>query len=1335
MSFAADKSLQVGSVFQGRYEVLGELGAGTFGRVYRARQLSTGQDVAVKVLAFRHGDPSNSDGSAERFRREMRLCVELFHPNIVHLVDSGETEDGTLYAAFEYVPGSTLKQVLSEEGKLTLQETVHLMSQVLDALSAAHARGVVHRDLKPENIMITRTGTRRNAMVLDFGLSGFAPEATGWGLPRITATQEMMGTPCYAAPEQLRGESPTTRSDLYSWGLIFLECLSGELVVRGASVHESIVKQLSDEPIDIPAALPERLRKLLQVVTAKAVEKRDATIAGLFQTMSAVQPGWDETEPDVSVPQQKQPGERRQVTVLSCWLAVSQSDGRVVDLEQLDELVHAQDALYAELAARGGGRVATAFGNQAIFVFGHPQAHEDDARRAARTALRIRDEVRRRDSEMEREHGIRLEVRIGIHTGLVIVRELRRPAVRDSFDLIGPTPQVATRLAEMAEAGEVLASGDTQRLLRSEIESEPRGEARLPGGGDTVPVFSLKGLRQLAAGVETIQLQRETLLVGRDQQLEQLVDAWRRTQAGSGAVFLVSGEPGIGKSRLVRELRRRVPAAAWLGCQCRAENQNSALRPFIDLLSALDEPIEALLSRYEMDLAENLPLLNALVSLPPDERYPLPNLTPERRKELTLNAILTLLVRMAAAQPLILAMEDLHWADPTTLDLLAMLVEELRAPVQAPDEVPRICVVTTARPVFTPPWSLENVSLIVLPRLTGNEVEEMIKASLTSDVSALPRRVLDEVILRSDGIPLFAEEVTRMLVESGIDPESDSNRLNMGIPGTLRDLLTARLDGLSSSAKDTAQLASVLGREFRYELLRAASEKTESLVRADVRELSHAGLIYQRRSVRAESYLFKHALLRDTAYESMVRTSRQTLHERVANVLHERFPDVKRTQPEVLAFHFQHGGRAENALEYWRQAGDLAVKRGAYVESIRHSQEGLHLLEGLSESPWRNTTELELRTSLGVGLIATKGYGAAEVEQNCSRAQDLCNELRDAPQLVPTLYGLWTYHLLRDHRDASLELAERLYRIAQSPEHVLIATTARGITAYWGAEYKKSLEYLDHASALYDAKHQRALAPGFGEDAALLAPLYRTWCLMAMGNFDQARAQQGRTQALVAQVSSPYVTATWMIFGLLLGLGLEDVALTRSFAEGAIALSQEQRFPFFFATASCGYGWTQIMEGEIKAGIARIREGLGVLQLTGAVVARSYWLACIAEGQLALGEVAAGLVTVDEALAQSEGNLNRLQDPWLYRLKGELLQLTSDTASAEHWLRKAVTSAHERGAKPLELRAVMSLARFLSTQGKAGDVRPLVADVAQSFTEGADTGPVRAVRALLAELT
>jgi predicted ATPase len=239
---------------------------------------------------------------------------------------------------------------------------------------------------------------------------------------------------------------------------------------------------------------------------------------------------------------------------------------------------------------------------------------------------------------------------------------------------------------------------------------------------------------------------------------------------------------------------------------------------------------------------------------------------------------------------------------------------------------------------------------------------------------------------------------------------------------------------------------------------------------------------------------------------------------------------------------------------------------------------------------------------------------------------------------------------------------------------------------------------------------------------------------MAMGNFDQARAQQGKTQALVAQVSSPYVTATWMIFGLLLGLGMEDVAMTRSFAEGAIALSQEQRFPFFLATASCGYGWTQIMEGEIETGMARIREGLGVLQLTGAVVARSYWLACIAEGQLALGDAAAGLATVDEALAQSEGNLNRLQDPWLYRLKGELLLRTSDQACAEHWLRKAVTSAHERGAKPLELRAVMSLARFLSTQGKGRDVRPLVADVAGSFTEGADTNPVRAVRALLAEL-
>jgi TOMM system kinase/cyclase fusion protein len=1330
MTATLEHGLQPGALFEGRYQIVGELGAGAFSRVYRARQLSTGQEVAIKLVAPRADARVALDSHVERLRREMRLCIELFHPNIVRLVDSGETEAGAVYAAFEYVPGATLKQVLLDEGKLGLREAVHLMGQVLDALSCAHAQGIVHRDLKPENIMVTATGTRRNAMVLDFGLGGFAPAADGWGLPRITATQEMMGTPCYAAPEQLRGEPPTTRSDLYSWGLIFIECLTGELAVQGASVHEAILKQLNDDPIPVPIVPSARLRGVLAAVTIKPVERRTATIEGLLHALSVIESGATVEEDDGLEPQRARAGERRQVTLVACRLQVGRLDGQRLDLEQLDELLHAQYGRYAELAARAGGHVASAFGDRAMLVFGYPQAREDDARRAARSALALVAEVQARSAALAAERGIELHLQVGIHTGVVIARALRRAGAQEAVDLIGPTPQVALRLEALARPGEVLASQDTNRLLRREFEREPAPAGEFPELGGTVPVFRLTGVRQAVAGLETIQSERESPLVGRAAQVEQLVERWRQLQSERGAVVLVTGEPGIGKSRLLRELRRHVPGEAWIGLQCAAENQNSPLRPFVDLLTTWEEPLAALLARYGLDDADTAALFAQMLSLPGDDGQPGPSLPPERRKEATLNALVTLICRMAAARRVVFAMEDLHWADPTSLEVVQLLVDELRAPDPGAD-APRFCVVLTARPQFAPTWPMDNTLLLPLPHLTSQQVEEMVAANV-ADLAALPRPVIDEVIARSDGIPLFVEEVTRVLVESGTS--SGGGETGIEIPASLRDLITARLDGVSPAARETAQMASVLGREFRYEYLRAITLQAESAVRSDVRELVNAGLLYQRRSARAESYLFKHALLRDVAYEAMPRSTRQLLHERTADTLRERFPDVERTQPEVLAHHYERGGQRTSALEYWRLAGERAVGRGAYVESIRHFEAGLAVLETMPRARRQEEAELGLRTALGVGLIATRGYGAEAVEHNYSRAQTLCRTLGDTPQQLPALYGLWTYHLLRDHRDTPGELAARLYEIARTPEHVLIATATRGITAYFRGELPAAIVDLERATALYDIAHQRALARELGQDAALLAPLYCTWCLAHLGRYDQARRHLGVVERMVAEVASPYITATSLIFGMLLGLSLEDVEMTRGFAEQAITLSVEQRFPFFLATATCGLGWTQLMHDDVDTGIAKIQEGLGILALTGAVVARSYWLACIAEGHLRRRDAAAGLAIVDEGLALTHGNLNRLQDPWLHRVKGDLLALTADHAGAEQSLRTAAQVARGSGDKSLELRAMMSLTRLLREQGRGEEGRPLLAAVSESFSEGFDNRDLRDAHALLAEL-
>ncbi len=402
-----------GALFEGAYEIVAEIGSGSFGRVHQARRRTTGQLVALKTVR------SADARQAERFRREVALYAELAHPNIVGMLDWGTSSDGLLYAVFEFLPGRTLKELLATDGALSWRETARLMAQVLDALASAHARGIVHRDLKPENVMITQTGARRNAVVLDFGLGGFTADRARGNAPRITQTQEMMGTPCYAAPEQLRGEPPSARADLYAWGLILLECLTGEPAIGGASPQDVIHRQLGLDPVPIPPCIRDRrLRRLLESVTAKRVERRTARIEDILEALES-----DATLASPVPAADAGDAERRQVTVVCCGITFTGARGAMLDVEELDHLLHVQHAVLAEVASRTGGVVTSALADRIMLVYGYPQAREDDARRAGRAALQLIGQAARWNQAQGGERGVRLEVRVGMHTGLVIARD------------------------------------------------------------------------------------------------------------------------------------------------------------------------------------------------------------------------------------------------------------------------------------------------------------------------------------------------------------------------------------------------------------------------------------------------------------------------------------------------------------------------------------------------------------------------------------------------------------------------------------------------------------------------------------------------------------------------------------------------------------------------------------------------------------------------------------------------------------------------------------------------------------------------------------------------
>jgi TOMM system kinase/cyclase fusion protein len=1325
--------LKIGATFQGRYDILSELGAGSSGVVYRARQLSTGQDVAIKLLHLRSGETVPYKMNAvERFRRELRLCVDLSHPNIVPLVDCGESADGFLYAVFHYVPGATLKDVLAAEGKLGIAETVHLMSQVLDALSCAHLRGIVHRDLKPGNIILTTTSVRRNALVLDFGLGGFAQEARQEELPRITATQEMLGTPCYAAPEQLRGEPPSARSDLYSWGLMFLECLTGELAIGGGSPQEVILKQLGPDPVPIPSWLADRrLRRILETVTAKQVEKRDVTIEGLLHALGACVPSMGAPSPGAT---ESLDGERRQLTVVSCGLTVTGADEGRADVEALDELLHAQHAALAELAAGQGGQVAGVLADRILFAFGYPQAHENDARRAARTALRMAAEVAKVAAPVAAARGIELTARFGVHTGVVITRELRQGIERRVAELVGITPQIAARVEALAGPGEVLVTAETRRLLRGDLQTTEIGEHALGGIRRATAVYRLADAGPAVR--DTLSYAPETPIVGRDHELAQLVAAWRQATSGRGAAILLTGEPGIGKSRLLREIRREIPRDAWLECRCVAEDTATPLRPVADLVLNLDESLENLLTRYGLDVASTWPLLALICALPSDDRFPPLQLSPERAKELTLNALVTLFARVAAERPIALAIEDLHWADPTSVELVTQLIAELRSAAVVEDAGGRILLLLTARPEFDPPWAGDDVAAVQLPRLDAANVEAMIRSALGHD-QAIPPPTLAQIVRRADGIPLFVEEVTRVLGEAGLLGAADpGDQPAPQIPSTLRDLLMGRIDALSFGARETAQLAAVLGREFRYEEVRAVARKNERVLREDLRELTDAGLVYYRRSTRTETYVFKHALVRDVAYETMLRSARQHLHGRVANTLRQRFPELERQRPELLALHYESGDEPELAVEYWKHAGDRTMARGAYAESLRHFERGLGLVGRLPESPERLRQELGLLESLGTAQLATRGYTAPEVVDAFTRAETLCARLGgNVP--IRTLNGIWGVHMMRGDRDATARMIptmEYLARTSSDPVSLIMAHGAIGVRAFFSGDFNLAASEMERATTWYRTRAYDRFLEEYGYDGGIYVFGYRMWSLLILGDIARARAARDETMAMAEKTRNPYGVAIATQFSMNLERDLGNARAVLAIADEAIPFLTEQKLYMWLGWASTMRGWALAMAGEIDAGIAQVEFGVQLVDSIGVRTGYGYFLSGLADAHLARGAATEGLAVVERALATARETLDCFYVSELQRLKGALFLAQGERGQAEAHFREALALARSQQSNLFALRAAMSLARFLADAGEHTTAYDTLSEACTAFADVPGSVYVGEARALCEDL-
>ncbi len=1040
--------------------------------------------------------------------------------------------------------------------------------------------------------------------------------------------------------------------------------------------------------------------------------------------------------------------ERRQLTVEFCDLVGSTALSGQLDPEDLRDVVRAYQEAAAEVIHRYEGYIAQYLGDGLLIYSGYPQAHEDDAHRAIRIGLGIVEAIEHLNPRLEQQYGVRLAVRVGIHTGPVVVGEMGGGGRHEQLAL-GETPNIAARLEGLAAANQVVISVDTRRLVGGAFDLEDCGAHAMKGVARPMQVYGIRGERAVASRFDAAAVAGLTPLVGREEEVGLVMRRWEQAREGEGQVVLLCGEPGIGKSRLTQTVRERVAQEPHIRVryQCSPYYSNSAFYPMITQLERAaqftrhDTPdqkltkLEVLLGQGTEQVTEVAPLFAALLAIPSAGRYASLTLTPQRQKARTIEVVVDQLVGLARRQPVLCIFEDAHWSDPTSLEVLDLLMHRVAEA--------RVLVVITARPEFEPPWGgVAHVTTHTLNRLTRRQVVTLV-AGVTGGKS-FPDEVLDQIAAKTDGVPLFVEECTKTVLEAGFLHEAGERYALTGplpplaIPATLQDALMARLDRLAA-VKDVAQLGAALGREFSYELIAALSPLPDPTLQDALEQLVGAGLLFRRGTPPAATYLFKHALVQDTAYASLLRSRRQQLHTHIAEVLEAQFPETVAAEPELVAHHYTEAGRTQSAIPYWHQAGQRAVARSATTEAVGHLTRGLQLLNTLPDTAERAAQELTLHMALGPAFMAAKGWGAAELGTVYARARELCQQMEETPQLFPALFGLWVFHYLRAELQTARELAAQLLSLAQrtqDPELLVEAHNAMGSTLCWIGEPVTARDHCEQGIAGYDPLMYPDHSFAYGQDGGIVCLSYAAWTRWISGYPDQALQHSHALLRLTEAMTHPFSRAFAFVWTAWVHLGRREVHKTQEMAEAAVTLSAAQGFGPTWAMGTMGQGWALAEQGRGEAGFALMRQGLDAWQAAGAALAVSYFLGLLAEASWHRGQAEQGLHAVDEALEIVNTSDEHAWEAELLRLKGALSLAHSmeQQPEAVACFQQALDIARHQQAKSLELRAATSLARVWQQQGKRDDAHHLLASVYNWFTEGFDTADLQDAKTLLNEL-
>jgi class 3 adenylate cyclase/predicted ATPase len=1065
-------------------------------------------------------------------------------------------------------------------------------------------------------------------------------------------------------------------------------------------------------------------------------------------TLAPAQTPSQPTGPPATAASREDAAERRQLTVMFGDLVGSTAISARLDPEDMREMIAAYDQCCASQIERAGGFVAKYVGDGVLGYFGYPQAHEHDAERAVRAGLAIVEAA----PKLQTAAGVPLHVRVGIATGIVIVGDLLGSGEAQEHEVVGDTPNLAARLQGIADPDSVVIAEGTRNLLGELFELVDLGPQKLKGVVGTMRAFAALREKSQANRFEALHPGGLAALVGREAECELLLRHWAKAKRGEGQVALISGEAGIGKSRLTAEFLERLPGEPHTRLRyfCSPRHSDSALYPIIghieraanfaredDAKTRLDK-LDVVLSRSSMS-GEDAALVAEMLSLPNDGRYPVLDLAPHQRRQRTLAALARRIEGIARETPVLMVYEDAHWADPSSLEAIGLLVDKIGTL--------RLLLFVTFRPEFVPPWAgRPHVTPLTINRLAPREVITLIDR--VAGDKPLAANIRQDIIERADGIPLFVEEMTNAVLEA--EGEGAAARMvasapspALAVPASLHASLMARLDRLGT-AKGVAQIGAAIGREFSHVLLASVTRETEPELAASLDRLLQSGLLTREGTSPHTTYLFKHALVQDAAYGTLLREPRRALHARIAEAIEERFPGVAESQPETLARHCTEAGLIEKAASFWGKAGQRSLRSAAFPEAEGQLIRALAQIASLPGAPVLRREQINLQVGLSYALMQTKGYGASETKAAFEQARALIQRAaalgepaEDPLALFSILYGMWVWNFAGFSSHATLDLARQFLTLARERDETLPLAIGHRMIAgslLVAGDIAKAREHFDRASSLYKPDEHRPLVARIGHDLGVMTLCNRAIDLWLLGYPEAARADIDRALRDAREFKHAATLMYALTYNSIVNALRRDVANAQ--ADELVALADAKGALFWKASGQLIKSWLLVLTGRASDAVTSFSSAIAMFRSTGATIFVPLFLSMRGSAFAQLRQFDQARRCIGEAMALAEASGERWFDAEIYRIAGEIELVSPERKgpNAQRYFEQALDVARAQQARSLELRAATSLARLWRDQGGRAEARDLLAPVYGWFTEGFDTSDLMEANALLAEL-